>query len=83
MIMTQCLALELAPKIRVNTIVPGLTLTAETEQRFGLDDQATLSARQDTIPLQRIGRLLRRQAVVQPFTTHVSLISAHGSCHAR
>jgi NAD(P)-dependent dehydrogenase (short-subunit alcohol dehydrogenase family) len=56
MIMTQCLALELAPKMRVNTIVPGLTLTAETEQRFGLDDQATLSARQDTIPLQRIGR---------------------------
>ena len=27
MIMTQCLAFELAPKIRVNTVIPGLTVT--------------------------------------------------------
>jgi 3-oxoacyl-[acyl-carrier protein] reductase len=38
MIMTQCLALELAPKIRVNTIIPGLVVTDETRSRFGLDD---------------------------------------------
>ena|SRR5215475_4894286 len=56
MVMTQCLALELAPKIRVNTIVPGLTLTDETERRFGLDDQAVRNAREQSIPLQRLGR---------------------------
>ena len=56
MIMTQCLALELGPKIRVNTIVPGLTLTPETERRFGLRDPAIRSEREGAIPLGRIGR---------------------------
>jgi 3-oxoacyl-[acyl-carrier protein] reductase len=55
MLMTQCLALELGPKIRVNTIIPGLTRTEETEQRFHLDDPGVLRARTETIPLQRIG----------------------------
>ena len=55
MVMTQCLALELGPKIRVNTIIPGLTRTEETEQRFHLNDPAILHAREESIPLQRIG----------------------------
>ncbi len=55
MIMTQCLALELGPKIRVNTIVPGLTRTEETEQRFHLNDPEVLHAREENIPLGRIG----------------------------
>lgn len=55
MIMTQCLALELGPKIRVNTIIPGLTHTEETIQRFHLDDPEVVRARTETIPLQRIG----------------------------
>lgn len=55
MVMTHCLALELGPKIRVNTIIPGLTRTDETTQRFHLDDPAVLRSRTDTIPLQRIG----------------------------
>jgi 3-oxoacyl-[acyl-carrier protein] reductase len=55
MVMTQCLALELGPKIRVNTIIPGLTRTQETERRFHLDDPAVLHAREETVPLQRIG----------------------------
>jgi 3-oxoacyl-[acyl-carrier protein] reductase len=33
MIMTQCFALELAPKVRVNTIIPGLTEIEETRGR--------------------------------------------------
>ena len=56
MVMTQCLALELGPRIRVNTIVPGLTLTDETERRFGLDDPTERHARERSIPLQRLGR---------------------------
>lgn len=55
MIMTQCLALELGPKIRVNTIIPGLTKTEETAKRFHLDDPQVLQARTETIPLQRVG----------------------------
>lgn len=55
MIMTQCLALELGPKIRVNTIIPGLTRTEETERRFHLDDPAVLHAREEGIPLKRVG----------------------------
>jgi 3-oxoacyl-[acyl-carrier protein] reductase len=56
MIMTQCLALELGPKVRVNTIVPGLVVTSETERRFGLDDPDTLNARAAAVPLQRLGQ---------------------------
>jgi 3-oxoacyl-[acyl-carrier protein] reductase len=57
MIMTQCLALELGPRVRVNTIVPGLVVTSETEQCFGLSDPGTLHARAATVPLQRLGQL--------------------------
>ena len=56
MLMTQCLALELGPKIRVNTIIPGLTLTEETEQRFGLQDPSVRREKEQQIPLQRLGR---------------------------
>lgn len=55
MIMTQCLALELGPKVRVNTLIPGLTRTEETEHRFHLNDPAVLRSREEAIPLQRIG----------------------------
>lgn len=55
MMVTQCLALELAPKIRVNTIIPGLTITDETEQRFSLHDPAVRRTREESIPMQRLG----------------------------
>jgi 3-oxoacyl-[acyl-carrier protein] reductase len=55
MTMTQCFALELAPKVRVNTIIPGLVQTEETERRFQLGDPAVRSAREQAIPLGRIG----------------------------
>lgn len=55
MIMTQCLALELAPKVRVNSIIPGLTMTDEVVERFNLTDPEVRQARLDTIPLKRIG----------------------------
>jgi 3-oxoacyl-[acyl-carrier protein] reductase len=55
-LLTQCLALEWGPKIRVNTIVPGLTLTEETERRFGLADPTVRRSREEGIPMQRLGR---------------------------
>lgn len=54
MVMTLCLALELGPKIRVNTIIPGLTKTEETAERLHLNDPAILHAREEAIPLRRI-----------------------------
>ena len=56
MVMTQCLALEFAPKIRVNTIIPGLIVTEETERRFQLNDTAVRRTREDAVPLQRLGQ---------------------------
>jgi NAD(P)-dependent dehydrogenase (short-subunit alcohol dehydrogenase family) len=55
MIMTQCLALELAPSIRVNTIIPGLVITGETRNRFGLDDSSVRRQREAAVPLARLG----------------------------
>lgn len=55
MMMTQCLALELAPKIRVNTIVPGFVLTDETERRFNLADPQVRQARVEAVPMNRLG----------------------------
>jgi acetoacetyl-CoA reductase/3-oxoacyl-[acyl-carrier protein] reductase len=56
MVMTQCLALELAPKVRVNTIIPGDIVTEETQQRFSLADPAVRSALEQAIPLRRLGQ---------------------------
>jgi NAD(P)-dependent dehydrogenase (short-subunit alcohol dehydrogenase family) len=56
MIMTQCFALELAPKVRVNTIIPGTIVTDETAGRFDLDNPDVRREREKGIPLQRLGR---------------------------
>ena len=53
--LTKCLALELAPKIRVNCLIPGMTETDELRERFHLDDLASRRAVLDEIPLERIG----------------------------
>ncbi len=55
LVMTKCLALELAPKVRVNCIIPGFIRTGETEQRFQLDNPKNIQAQEHTIPLHRIG----------------------------
>ena len=55
MTMTKCLALELAPRIRVNCILPAMIRTAEVEQRFKLHDVERLQAVERAIPLKRIG----------------------------
>ncbi len=55
MTMTKCLALELAPRVRVNCILPGLIRTAETEHRFQLHDREHAEAAERAIPLGRIG----------------------------
>lgn len=54
--LTKCLALELAPRIRVNTVTPGRIETEELRTRYHLaDDQNRLRLEQD-IPLGRLGQ---------------------------
>jgi 3-oxoacyl-[acyl-carrier protein] reductase len=55
MIMTQCLALELAPTVRVNTIIPGLVVTDETTSRFHLDNPDVRAVREQAVPMHRLG----------------------------
>jgi len=55
MLLTQCLALELAPKVRANTIIPGLVATDETVKRFDLANPAVRKAREQAVPMQRLG----------------------------
>jgi NAD(P)-dependent dehydrogenase (short-subunit alcohol dehydrogenase family) len=53
LVMSQCLALELGPKIRVNCVIPGLVRTEETERRLHLNDPH--HPRVQEIPLKRFG----------------------------
>lgn len=53
--LTKCLALELAPTIRVNCLIPGMTDTEELRTRFRLDDPAHLAGVLAEIPQRRIG----------------------------
>jgi acetoacetyl-CoA reductase/3-oxoacyl-[acyl-carrier protein] reductase len=53
--LTKCLALELAPRIRVNCLIPGMTETDELVSRFHLDDPQARQAVVEQIPQRRIG----------------------------
>ncbi len=53
--LTKCLALELAPAIRVNCVFPGRVQTEEVVTRLNLHDPATRDAVVKAIPLGRLG----------------------------
>ncbi|MEU6847309.1 SDR family oxidoreductase [Streptomyces sp. NPDC046716] len=53
--LTKCLALELAPTVRVNCLIPGMTETRELVDRFRLDDPERRAAVLSEIPQRRIG----------------------------
>ena len=54
--LTKCLALELAPKIRVNCLIPGMTATEELTRPVPADRSGRAGSRSWTgIPLDRIG----------------------------
>lgn len=54
MVLTRCLALELAPAIQVNCLVPGFTATDEVLDRFSLRDAENRRRHDATIPLGRL-----------------------------
>ncbi|MEU3302058.1 MULTISPECIES: SDR family NAD(P)-dependent oxidoreductase [unclassified Streptomyces] len=53
--LTKCLALELAPAIRVNCLIPGMIDTEELRTRWRLDDPERMAQTLDEIPVRRIG----------------------------
>ena len=54
-ILTKCMALELAPRIRVNCLVPGSVQTREVIERYQLETEEGLSRELSTLPLGRLG----------------------------
>ena len=53
--LTKCLALELAPRIRVNCIVPGFIGTEEVMTRYDLHNKAKYDAAVEGTPMRRLG----------------------------
>jgi acetoacetyl-CoA reductase/3-oxoacyl-[acyl-carrier protein] reductase len=54
--LTKCLALELAPRIRVNVVTPGRIDTAELQTRYRLDDERNRQRLEQDVPLQKLGK---------------------------
>lgn len=55
--LTKCIAQELAPRIRVNCLVPGSVKTREVIERYDLDTEEGLAREVATLPMGRLGEL--------------------------
>lgn len=55
--LTKCLALELAPRIQVNCLIPGSVDTGEVRERYNLDTSEGLNSLLEGIPMGRLGAL--------------------------
>ena len=53
--LTKCMALELAPRIRVNCLVPGSVRTREVIDRYDLETDDGLEKELATLPMGRLG----------------------------
>ena len=53
--LTKCLARELAPRIRVNCLVPGSVRTQEVIDRYDLDTEEGLARELGSLPMGRLG----------------------------
>ena len=53
--LTKCMARELAPRIRVNCLVPGSIKTREVIDRYDLETEEGLKKELSTLPMGRLG----------------------------
>jgi len=53
--LTKCMALELAPRIRVNCLIPGSIKTREVIDRYHLETEEGLQKELATLPMGRLG----------------------------
>ena len=53
--LTKCMALELAPRIRVNCLVPGSVKTREVIERYDLETESGLQKEIAGLPIGRLG----------------------------
>lgn len=53
--LTKCMAKELAPRIRVNCMIPGSVRTREVMDRYDLDTEAGLAKEVASLPMGRLG----------------------------
>lgn len=54
-VLTKCMALELAPGIRVNCLIPGSVGTGEVVERYQLETEEGLAKELATLPMGRLG----------------------------
>ena len=54
-VLTKCMALELAPRIRVNCLVPGSIRTREVIERYDLETSEGLAKEIATLPMGKLG----------------------------
>lgn len=57
MVLTKCFALEFAPHVRVNCLVPGFTETEDVKRRFGLTSERARQKLAAGIPLGRLAQV--------------------------
>lgn len=55
LVLTKCMSMELAPKIRVNTVTPGFIDTETMRERYKFDDEHNRERYVQDIPLSRMG----------------------------
>lgn len=78
--LSKCMALELAPSIRVNCVAPGTSDTAEVRERFALDTPEGMARMLAPIALARIAtpaevaRLVAFVALDAPFMTGADVL---------
>ena len=68
LVMTKCLAIELAPKVRVNCVLPGTIRTPEVDERYDLTANETALA--DKVLAGRIGEPEEVAAVIRFLISH-------------
>lgn len=73
--LTRCMALELAPRIRVNTVTPGPIDTEELRERYHLDDPEKRARMITDVPLKRMGTPAEVAAMIAFLATSGSYIT--------